>query len=670
MKRILLLTLTLYCSLTFAQYSCEEAIPVEIGTYVYPEITSGDLPDVACIYDNENTRHAVWYKFSPSEDGRITINTDLEENTNGDTRIRVYTNTCNELQCVTGHDDLNGDNEFGVYLSRVTFNTTAGQDYYIVFDDKWRSNSYTFEITEEANITTLFTPQSITNYQNESCAVDMNGDFLDDIVTVNSNSNTVFIHYQQENGGFTSESFNINFQYSPSWSITAGDLNGDLKNDLLFGNGSGSSFLLSNPTNNTYDLEESNFYIFSQRTNFVDINNDGYLDAFICHDVQPNVYVLNTENTSYEWFQGGLGDFPNGGNYGSIWVDYDNDGDQDLYIAKCRGSESDAKINELHRNNGDGTFTDVSAESNLQDPIQTWSAAWGDFDNDGDFDAYVGVSYFYDGGHKLMVNNGDGTFENMTEGTVFENFEGSGRENVAFDFDNNGYIDILSDANGGTIFFNYGDFNFEEVYVNINGGAVADLNNDGFLDIHYFNNIYYNNGNDNNWLKINTVGTESNTNGIGARIEVTTAQGTQIREVRSGEGFSHGHSLNAHFGLGTATTIDRVVIKWPSGIVDTYNDVDINQALFALEGETLSTQNVSDNKNEISISPNPAKDFVVIKSNKSLEPTATLYNSSGQMIKKVITDNTINLKGLPTGVYFIKLIDIEGNVSAKKIIIK
>lgn len=81
------------------------------------------------------------------------------------------------------------------------------------------------------------------------------------------------------------------------------------------------------------------------------------------------------------------------------------------FIAKCRGGNTTAKINELHRNNGDGTFTDVSISSNMADPIQTWSAAWNDFDNDGFLDAIVGASSFTDGNHKFMHNNGDGTFQ-------------------------------------------------------------------------------------------------------------------------------------------------------------------------------------------------------------------------------------------------------------------
>ncbi len=122
-------------------------------------------------------------------------------------------------------------------------------------------------------------------------------------------------------------------------------------------------------------------YVFSQRSNFADLNNDGQLDAFVCHDVVPNVYYINDGNGNLIFYQGadlngipsGLGLVSNGGNYGTVWIDYDNDRDMDLFIAKCRGGATEAKINQLHRNNGDNTYTNVAENTriNLANPVQT-----------------------------------------------------------------------------------------------------------------------------------------------------------------------------------------------------------------------------------------------------------------------------------------------------------
>ena len=252
-----------------------------------------------------------------------------------------------------------------------------------------------------------------------------------------------------------------------------------------------------------------------------------------------------------------------------------------MFIAKCRGGNIQWKNNELWRNNGDGTFSNIADvtgwynsyypdgghdnSSNLGDPVQTWSSAWGDFDNDGYIDVYVGASATGDGGHKLMQNNGDGTFTDRTAGSGVEGAP-FGIENDSGDFNNDGYIDVLSN---GSMLLNNGDFTFTIYDGNMPGpGAIGDANNDGFLDVFNGSNLYQNDGNDNNWLTIRTTGTTSNINGIGARVEITSPGiGTQIRDVRSGTGFRYMSSLNTYFGLGEDTNITTLTNYWPSGTV-------------------------------------------------------------------------------------------------------
>ena len=179
-------------------------------------------------------------------------------------------------------------------------------------------------------------------------------------------------------------------------------------------------------------------YVFSQRSNFIDINNDGNLDAFVCHDVAPNVYYINDGVGNLSFIQGGLGDYPSGGNYGSIWIDYDNDRDMDMFIAKC-GGEVPRRTNQMHTNNGDGTYTENAAVLGLDDPMQTWSAAWGDFDNDGDMDVLVGAS---SGSHKLMLND-NGAFTDVTSGSGVSALVSTSIEHVTYDFDNDGNKDAF-----------------------------------------------------------------------------------------------------------------------------------------------------------------------------------------------------------------------------------
>ncbi|GGD80603.1 FG-GAP-like repeat-containing protein [Planktosalinus lacus] len=510
------------------------------------------------------------------------------------------------------------------------------------------------------SINTVFSQISFTTEnidvtgQYKICAVDMNGDYLDDIVSVSGTN--INIHFQNENGTFTPQDFNTTpADNLPSWSLSAGDYTGNGYNDLIYGSSSGVTFMRANNNGTAYTEVSFPEFVFVQRTNFVDINNDGNLDAFACHDIAPNVYFINDGNGNLEFNQGGLGDVPVGGHYGSLWVDYNNDGNLDLFIAKCSGGGqgATAKFNELHRNNGDGTFTDVSVESGLRDAVQTWSSAWGDFDNDGFMDVLVGASSFSDGGHKLMRNNGDGTFTDITAGSGFDTFGGTSIEHATYDFNNDGYLDIFGNSN--TLFINNGDFTFTTTTIPFSGAAIADLNNDGFLDAFQGNEIHYNSGNNNNWIVINTQGVESNRNGIGARIEIVSALGTQIRDVRSGEGFRFMSTLNTHFGIGQDTEIEQLIVRWPSGTIDVIENPEINTTHLIVEGQTLS---VEENRLfDLTLSPNPVKDILALSTRENLiGAQAQIYDMSGRLVfSETLNSSTIDVSKVSSGVYVLNL---------------
>lgn len=514
-------------------------------------------------------------------------------------------------------------------------------------------------------------PMSASSY----AVVDMNNDGLDDLIAANASS--LQIIYQSTDGCFDETLYITSANYGPGWSIAAGDLDGNGYNDLLYGAGNGVSFMMANAdgTNYTQSFNTTD-YVFSQRSNFVDINNDGNLDAFVCHDVEPNVYFINDGTGNLSYYQGpssgvpnGIGTHPDGGNYGTVWVDYDNDGDSDMFIAKCRGGNVTHKINELWRNDGNGIFTNVAADPgvNLADPVQTWSSAWADYDNDGDMDAYIGASSSSDGAHKYMLNDGDGTFTYATapSGAPY------GIENAPADFNNDGYVDILSN---GRILLNNGNNTFTVLNTGMPpSGAIGDLNNDGFLDVFTRTNnagaLYINNPNENNWIKIRTQGTTSNYNGIGARVEIVTALGTQIRDVRSGEGFEFMSSLNTHFGIGTDTEITSLTIKWPSGTVDVIFNPNINETITVIEGDNPLSINNNVLEEDLVIYPIPAKDMVTISSSIALNNAVyTIYDITGkQVLNANLNSNTINVSQLSTGIYVLK-ITVDGKHKTQKLI--
>ncbi|MCP4910747.1 MAG: T9SS type A sorting domain-containing protein [Bacteroidetes bacterium] len=703
-KLILIVIIFLTFSPIFSQDSagdsCSNPIPIGPGTHYVENINGESFSSNCTEYDAANG-DLEWYIYTPNNDYLIEVTTDLQSNDGLDTRFHVYQGSCDDLTCVAGDDDSGAG-----YLSEASFYASAGQSYYIAWDDRWGNEAFEFELTESDPPPTPpfdFTVTSVSTSGSERALVDMNNDKLDDLVSIQATS--INIHYQLESGGFNPVSIATTYaDNTPGWSLAAGDFDRNGYNDLLYGGGSGVTFMQANSDGTSYTEISGSEYVFSQRSNFVDINNDGHLDAFVCHDIEATVYYINDGSGVLEFFQGpdengitsGVGGVAyelaswdtsaqEGGNYGSVWIDYDNDRDIDMFIAKCRGGGVQWKNNELWRNNGDGTFSNVADvtgwynsyypdgghdnSSNLGDPVQTWSSAWGDFNNDGFMDVYVGASASGDGGHKLMRNNGDGTFTDVSANSGVEEAPW-GIENNSADVDNDGYIDILTN---GSILLNNGDLTFSLYTAGTPGpGAIGDANNDGFVDVFNGNNLYLQEGNNgNNWLKITTTGTASNINGIGARVEINTpGLGTQIRDVMSGSGFRYMSSLNTHFGIGSDSSVNSITIYWPSGTVDVVTNPSINTTISITEGETLSLE--SSLIEGLIIYPNPVRNILTIDSSLNLDQSIiSVFDIAGRRVMNYRLANginSVNVSELSVGEYILRVITKEGQMSSQKFI--
>ncbi len=680
MKKTLLF-LTCFFSLTIAMAQADCSTPVAIllnSTTTAPAFTNetGTAPTLFCGLNNNNQlpTKGKWYTYTALANNNVVISTLLPQNNNSDTRVIVYTGSCNNLVCVGANDDYNG-----TLSSYLGFAATTGTTYTIAFDNRYYTPTVGFDFTlmiatPPAPDRLSFTSTAVAGIAGTvgsswSCIVDMNGDYKDDIVSV-INTTQLAITYQQAGGTFSTTNFTVaNTTVTPSWSIAAGDYDNNGFNDLIYGSGTGVCFLKANADGTAYTTDRKTQSYLVQRTNFVDINNDGKLDAFACDDNAPNRSYIN-DGTNLNHTQGGIGDFITGGNYASNWIDYDNDGKIDMHLSKCGqgGSGVGGNINQLYHNNGNGTYTNVAATANMADPEQTWSSAVGDFNNDGWMDVVVGVNAGTNGYTNVKRNNGDGTFTSVTAGSGYETVLSTGREYVTQDFDNDGFLDVL--GSGSNIMFGDGNFHFipnpNTYSMHATNRPVGDLNNDGFLDIQNGTNVLFNNGNTNKWLNINLQGVQSNRNGIGARVEIYGVWGKQIRYVQSGTGFRNMSTITAHFGIGQATAITQVIIKWPSGIIDILNNVNPNQTILVLEGTGLG--NTSFINSDFSLYPIPAKNILNVKSNDAITmKTAQIFDLNGKsVVLSDVVDGAINVEKLTTGTYILVLTDETGKAYSQK----
>lgn len=674
MKKItLLLHLCLSFQFSFAQSSCATAQAITAGTITVNELNGAN--DITSCYST-SANLANWYSYTPTQNYTVTISSDLAINICKDTYVNIYSGTCAGLSCLASDDDAgviacnNGINT-NSYLSVVSFTALVGITYYIAWDNRWSASAplgFDFQLTETPFVLPpiSFTTSTISSSSSICSVADMNGDYLDDIVTVQTNQMTVLTQ-NTSGGGFTSTVYDLpNLTANPGWSIAAGDFDKNGFNDLVFGSSSRLAVIQANSTGTGYTEISYPQNIFTQRTNFVDINNDGNLDLWACHDVAQSHAYRNDGAGNLVFDISLMPTLAVGGNYQSQWSDLDNDGDIDMYLAKCRGGAAvgdPQRINLFYKNNGDGTFTESGAAAGINDGSQSWSSAIEDYDNDGDMD--ILLSNISDT-NKLYRNNGDGTFTDVYALSGINPQVGSW-ELQAADFNNDGRIDFMW-QNSKELYLNNGDLTFTGYDSEFSKGAIGDLNNDGFLDVQYDNQVYFNVPNGNNWIKINLQGIQSNRNGIGARVEIYGPFGKQIREIKSGNGFSQQSTLNAHFGLGTATVVTKIIVRWPSGLVDTILNPTINDASIIVEGSTLASE--SFNNSAFSLYPIPAKNVLNIKTTNNISmKLAQVYDLNGKLISETkLISPTLNTESLSKGTYIIMLRDENDKDYSKKFI--
>ncbi len=458
-------------------------------------------------------------------------------------------------------------------------------------------------------------------YNSGNCVgfTDMNNDGFDDIVVLDQ-SKTVKVLYQDGDGAFTEVDYG-SVSNSNQWGMTIGDYDNDGHKDVFSGGSyDGVHVKHIDAVGSYYDMQLDNGNMFMQACNFADIDNDGQLDVFGCHDDalsrmwSGNGSALDYNQDLFDLTNYDFSDYPStdhSGNYGTVWCDFDQDGDIDLTIAKCRQFVNDPldprRINQLWINDGNNNYTEAAEERGLVLYEQSWTVDYADFDNDGDFDCFL-TNHSTD--MTLLENDGNGYFTDITPGSGLE-ISGFVLQAKMTDFDNDGFVDVVMGGGLHAYFHNNGDGTFTQMTVFAAGDtmhsfAVGDVNRDGFADLYasYGNGynspdngnddiLWLNTGNDNHWISFDLEGIVSNMDAVGATVIITGGFGTQIREIRAGESYGIVNTFACMFGLGDNTEVETVTINWPSGTVTTLDNPAIDQYHTLLEAPCMTTVNVA-----------------------------------------------------------------------------
>lgn len=399
----------------------------------------------------------------------------------------------------------------------------------------------------------------------------------------------------------------------PSDGATFGDYNHDgtldvsvanwygVDNLLYTGNGDGTFTQIT-------DQPPADDIGHSEAATWADYDNDGDLDLFVANSAGALVNYLyeNNSDGSFTKIDTGVVVTAVIPSRLGAWGDYDDDGDLDLFVANENNNH-----NSLFENLGNGSFVAVSGQPIVSDGGNSLGASWGDIDNDGDLDLFVA-----NGSNQpnyLYRNQGDGTFAREDTSAVVQDFAWS-FGSAFVDIDNDGDLDLyVANGYGATastklpnyLYRNDGTGWFtrdltESAVLDSGwayGAAFGDMDNDGDPDLAVAawqfeteNNRLYRNNTDlsAHWLGLDCIGTISNTSAIGTRIRLLATIGGspvwQTREITSQSGYCGQNDLRAVFGLGDAVVADSIIVRWPSGLVDTLTAAGIDQYWTLVEG--------------------------------------------------------------------------------------
>ncbi|MBT5529422.1 MAG: T9SS type A sorting domain-containing protein [Cytophagia bacterium] len=602
-----------------------------------------------------------------------------------------------------------GINNAGEYRLLSNFNRAFAIDVILEYPDK-ESQQIFLDVTLTAGIDENLSNSTIA-------AADYNDDGFVDLLIRGR------LYKNLKNGNFEDVSHQLGIVNPYSAVVANAFVDNDNDGDLdIFLFGSDTSVLLINNGNIFTEIilnfpEFKAFLSFS----FADINNDNYPDLFVSQlwktypEPELNYFFYNTGSNNFTdntnviypeydgnwnwpgrtWDPANYAVERNRNSRGSQWVDFDNDGDLDLFVTNYF-----LQPDEFYRNNGDGSFTDICQVKGI-DKNNTGSnhgtgVDWYDFDNDGNLDLllpqFAHPRFIGDYDHRgttIYRNKGAPDFEFTDLIGQYNNYSGL-KSDIGFeleethaggawgDVNNDGLADVLLTVFYGCRYIDMyeqqedNSFKLETFKYGLSGINTGtdlvwlDYDNDGRLDLagaiagkfRLFKNNQYNSR---RWIELDLKSKTANKYSIGARASVYVDGKILTQEVCAGRGQKMQKPYRLHFGLGYNPTIDSIMVTWPTQppIKERFDNLNVNEIYTLTQGGQVfnSIENLTKDQTEIRVYPNPASSKLYV-SGQDIK-RIRIMSTIGQMLLNISVNNInpvqIDLSAFKNGMYALEI---------------